>query len=80
MRSLAIAVLVFLSALAAEIMQEFGLPAATFMQETPVVQARVEARKKKQSDKEKKPNRSKQARQRSGTLPPNLGPGIGLGL
>ena len=76
MWSLAIVALIFFSALIAETMWEPTRISATSVRAT----QETDARKKKQATKEKKSNQQKQARQRNETLPPNLGPGIGLGL
>jgi hypothetical protein len=76
MRHLVIAPLIFFGALVAETMLDASLPSATAVRETRA----SDVPKKKQIKKQKKPNQPKQARRRDESLPPNLGPGIGLGL
>jgi hypothetical protein len=76
MRSLTIGALLFFNALLAETMLEPSQPSTTSVREA----HEAGVRKKNEIKKPKKTKQQGQARPRNATLPPNLGPGIGLGL
>ena len=76
MRLPVIASLIFLGALGVETVLEGNLSTPTSVGETRV----TAASKKKQIKKRKRPNQPKQTKQRDNPIPPNLGPGIGLGI
>jgi hypothetical protein len=77
MRSLTIAALIFFGTLLAETMLEPGpLWATSSVRGAP----KASTEKKKEIKRAKKSKQQRQAHQRDESLPPNLGPGAGLGL